>query len=167
MFILAAHSGLSLLLPQYAYYSSTGGLPSWGWYTVTDSTDQLYIDGMTVGRGWTQVYGQYGNALWDNKLEIRMPIAKDVIWGVGFFDAAALYAEPADFFKQLSPFSLNPFLFSFGIGVRFSIPQFPIRLYLAKGFQIQDGVFLWSPRDALDIGGFKFSFVISLGGDVF
>ncbi len=47
---------------------------------------------MTVGRGWTQA--QYGNALWDNKLELRMPISKEALWLVGFFDAAALLDKP-------------------------------------------------------------------------
>ena len=49
MFVLAAHSALSMILPNYSYNSCTG---HWGWQTVTDDTDQLYIDGMTVGRGW-------------------------------------------------------------------------------------------------------------------
>ena len=76
--------------------------------------------------------------------------------------------------------SLNNFYFSTGFGIRFAIPQFPIRLYLAKGFQVKrspgsDGPW-WQnlvglPKPAgqgdLAIGGFSFSFVISLGGNVF
>jgi outer membrane protein insertion porin family len=168
MFILAAHSGLSLLLPQFAYVDPTGGVnPSWNWSTVTDSTDKLYIDGMTTGRGWTQMYGTYGLGMWDNKVELRMPISKDVLWAVGFFDAVALYSTPGD----MIPLSLDPFYFSFGFGIRFSIPQFPIRLYFSKGFQFKSGVFAWNPNETLSLGSganpFTFSFVLSLGGDVF
>ena len=88
MFVLAAHSALSLLLPNYSYVNG-----QWGFNRRTDDTEQLYIDGMTVGRGWNQLY-VYGNALWDNKFEIRMPIIKEAVWLTGFFDAAALLDEP-------------------------------------------------------------------------
>ena len=65
--------------------------------------------------------------------------------------------------------NLNDFYLSTGFGIRFSIPQFPIRLYLAKGFQIKNGVVVPKPPSlgGLSIGGFSFSFVISLGGNVF
>ncbi len=50
-----------------------------------------YIDGMTVGRGWRQMYG---DALWDNKFEVRMPIVKEALWLVGFFAASFVVPEP-------------------------------------------------------------------------
>ncbi len=145
---------------------------SWGWQTVTDYTDQLYIDGMTVGRGWKLASG-YGNAMWDNKLELRMPMAKDAVWLVGFLDgavalAAALgFAQPGE--TSMDMMTLDQFYFSTGFGIRFTIPQFPIRLYLAKGFQFKNGSFTWKPLAPGDlaIGNFNFSFVISLGGNVF
>ncbi len=67
---------------------------------------------------------------------------------------------------------IDEFLFSLGFGVRFSIPQFPIRLYLAKGFQYQPNAQSRRSRcngrrETLAIGGLSFSFVISLGGNVF
>jgi outer membrane protein insertion porin family len=166
-FVLAAHSALSLILPNFAYSADAGG---WIWETNTDYTDQLYIDGMTVGRGWRQMYG---NALWDNRLELRMPIQKDIVWLVGFMDAAALWDEP---FNAVSPetsmdrMSLDDFCFSIGGGLRFAITQLPIRLYIAKGFKLSDengGLAVnWKPGD-LSIGDWSFSFVISLGGNVF
>ncbi|MGA2977672.1 MAG: outer membrane protein assembly factor BamA [Spirochaetia bacterium] len=165
-FVIAAHSAVSLILPNYSY--SNG---AWQWETDTDYTDQLYIDGMTVGRGWRQMYG---DALWDNKLEIRMPIVKEAIWLAGFFDAAALWDQPFGATPpstSMDQMSLDQFYFSFGAGVRFTIPQLPIRLYLAKGFQIKNGVVDWSTFDNkpgnLDIGGLELAFVISLGGNVF
>ena len=168
--VAAAHSSVSLILPNYSFIDSN-------WETNTDTTDQLYIDGMTVARGWRTV--SYGNALWDNKFELRMPIVKDAIWLAGFFDAAALWAQPlsglplgaSSSFDQMK---IDDFLFSFGFGIRFTIPQFPIRLYLAKGFQYQPHLhpeqpFQWKPATAGDfnIGGVTFGFVIGLGGNVF
>jgi outer membrane protein insertion porin family len=154
--ILAVHTGLSLILPQFRYDPDTG----WGWDVVTDSTDLLYIDGMTVGRGWRQMYG---GALWDSKIELRTPLAKDVLTGVLFFDAAALWSEPAD----MGSIEIDDFRFSFGAGLRFTIPQFPIRLYLGKAFQVIDGAVAWKDGDLALWEGFSLSFIISLGGDVF
>jgi outer membrane protein insertion porin family len=160
--VLAAHSSVSLILPNFD--PTTGS-----WRTVTDYTDQLYIDGMTVGRGWRQMYG---NALWDNKVELRMPLAKDAVWLVGFFDAAGLWDQPYGAAAPETSFdrmSLDQIFFSTGFGIRFTIPQFPIRLYLAKGFQVKNGSVVWKPQSAGDlaIGSFNFSFVISLGGNNF
>ena len=165
-FVLAAHSSVSLILPNFGYSAMDG---KWEWQTVTDYTDQLYIDGMTVGRGWRQMYG---DALWDNKVELRMPIAKDALWLVGFFDAAGLWDQPFGATAPATSFdkmTLDQIFFSTGFGIRFTIPQFPIRLYLAKGFQIKNGVVVWKPLSPGDlaIGKFNFSFVISLGGNVF
>jgi outer membrane protein insertion porin family len=166
MFVLAAHSAVSFILPNLT-------VPSGIWQTKTDYTDQLYIDGYTVGRGWKQLYG---NALWDNKLELRMPILKDSLWFVSFFDAAGLWDEPFGATGGETSFgamSIDQFHFSLGAGLRFAIPQFPIRLYLAKGFQIKpndpSGPIVWKPKSTSDlaIGDFSFAFVISLGGNVF
>jgi outer membrane protein insertion porin family len=154
--ILAAHTGLSMILPQYRYKSGEG----WDWDVVADSTDLLYIDGMTVGRGWRQMYGQ---SLWDNKIELRTPIAKDVLTGVIFFDAAALWNETAD----IATIAIDDFRFSFGAGLRFTIPQFPIRLYLGKAFQVIDGKVVWKDGDLTLGDKLSLSFIISLGGDVF
>jgi outer membrane protein insertion porin family len=154
---------VSLILPNFARDPLTG---TWSWLTKTDYTDQLYIDGMTVGRGWRQMYG---DALWDNKFELRMPIIPSAIWLVGFFDAAGLWDQPyatGAIGTSMDQMSLDQFFFSFGFGIRFTIPQFPIRLYLAKGFQIKNGQVVWKDGD-LKIGSLSFGFVISLGGDVF
>jgi outer membrane protein insertion porin family len=156
-FVLAAHSSFSLILPNFTF-------PSLTWQTVTDSTEQLYIDGMTVGRGWSNLY-TYGNALWDNKVELRMPVIKEAIWLVGFFDMAALWDSPQDVTLNPDPTGLLPLLFSFGFGIRFTIPQFPIRLYFSKGFRISNGQVVWKDPEQLPAIGL--SFVISLGGDVF
>ena len=153
-FVLAAHSSMSLILPQFSYDSLTG---QWQLQTVTDDTDLLYIDGMTVGRGWRVLYG---NALWDNKVELRMPIARDYVWLVGFFDAAALWPDAS----YISQANLNNYYFAYGLGIRFVIPQFPIRIYLARDFKIDNyGNVTYQPGD-FSLGGWGLKFVISLGG---
>lgn len=159
--IVAAHTGLSLILPQFYYDPDRPSGKPWDWGTVTDSTDLLYIDGMTVGRGWRQMYG---GALWDNKIELRTPIARDVLTGVLFFDAAALL--PA--YTDVAAMTLQDFRFSFGAGLRFTIPQFPIRLYLGKAFQVDEaGRVVWKDGDLSLGSNLSLSFIISLGGDVF
>jgi len=164
--VLAAHTGLTLVLPNYAYSATDN---KWEWQTVTDNTEELYIDGMTVARGWSNMY-TYGNALWDNKLELRTPLIKEALWLVGFFDAAALWDQPFDTTggaTTLTTMKIDQFFFSFGLGIRFTIPQFPIRLYLARGFQVLNGQVVWQQTGALKFGNFALDFVISLGGDVF
>ena len=92
------------------------------------------------------------------------------MWLVGFFDAAALWDQPFDTTggaTTLSTMKIDQFFFSFGLGIRFTIPQFPIRLYLARGFQVQNGQVEWKQTGALKFGNFALDFVISLGGDVF
>jgi len=158
--ILAAHSGLSMILPQFYYDADKPAGERWGLGTVTDTTDLLYIDGMTVARGWRQMYGE---ALWDNKIELRTPIAKDVLTGVLFFAAAALWPEVS----SMGDMAIDDFRFSFGAGLRFTIPQFPIRLYLGKGFQVIDGKVNWKPGDIGSDPNWSLSFIISLGGDIF
>ncbi len=148
----AAHSAISFIVPQL-----DGRL-------ITDFTDLLYIDGMNVARGWSTGTTplSYGRVLWDNRVELRVPIAERILWGVLFCDGAGLWATPEDFTHM----SIEDMLFSFGAGIRFTIPQFPIRLYLAKGFQIKNNGIVWKDG-GLNLGGLTLDFVISLGGDNF
>lgn len=151
--VLAEHAAASFILPQIQF-------PGMVWDTVIDSSELLYIDGMNVGRGWKKLYGK---ALLENRLELRMPILKELFWGVLFFDTAALYQKLSD----LSSFGVDDLYFSFGAGLRFTTPQFPIRLYVGKKFQVAgDGAVTW-PAGDITLGDFSFNFVISLGGDVF
>ncbi len=155
MYVLAAHSALSMILPQYSYNPDTG---RWEMQTRTDDSDLLYINGTNVGRGWRVLYGK---ALWDNKLELRMPIAKDYIWLAGFFDAAALWSDPS----LITSTNPNNYYFSLGLGIRIVLPQFPIRAYLARTFKVdQAGNVLWQTGD-FSIGGMGLKFVISIGGN--
>ena len=120
--ILSGYSGISVLFP-----TASG---------ITDS-HKLYIDGMFNGRGWTENYKvNKGQVLISNKLELRLPIVPGIIGVDAFFDAAAIKSS----FQDLSSLSINDFYFSFGPGVRFLHPQFPLHLLFAWKFKTTDGV---------------------------
>jgi outer membrane protein insertion porin family len=147
--VLAAHTSLSLILPQFGEENP-----------ITVPTDLLYIDGMNIARGWPLLKEQ--EAVWDNRLELRIPIAEQFLWWAFFFDAATSWDKQDD----MSDTSIENFYFSLGGGIRFTIPQFPIRLYMARRFQIQDGKWHWIDGN-MPFFGLKLDFVISLGGDTF
>ena len=153
--VLAAHSGFSVILPQF-------------WLPVEDddglvldsATDLLLIDGVRVARGWDPIRG--GRARWDNSVELRVPIDPRILWVVTYLDAAVLWPELED----IAETGAEDFRFSLGLGFRFSIPQFPLRLYFANTFRIVDDAQV--PEDKLEIFRLdEWRFVISLGGDVF
>ena len=124
--ILMGYTGLSFLVP--------------GGNCQISSNNKLFIDGMFNGRGWTSLFKEKGQAMWNSYIELRMPIAIG-IFGVDFFaDAVALKDTIGDMFSNLT---LNDFRFSFGPGIRFSLQQFPIRLLLANTFKFTDGKFEW------------------------
>ena len=111
--------------------------------TVTD--DWLYIDGAFNARGWTVLYGLEGIGLWENWLELRMPIVEQFIWLDGFLDAAALQTEGGmvdmtqstpvvDSNNTFANLNWDDMAFSVGFGPRFSLQQFPFRFYLAWKF---------------------------------
>jgi outer membrane protein insertion porin family len=155
--VLAAHTAWSFILPQF-----------WRSDALTIINDELYIDGWNIARGWP--LERELKALWDNRLELRMPIAEQLLWGVFFLDGVLGAQEVSDLrdWARNDTF-LEQFYFSFGMGVRFTIPQFPIRLYLARRFEYGPGGFDWVMVDTgsgvMEPEGWKF--VISLAGDTF
>jgi outer membrane protein insertion porin family len=92
---------------------------------------------MITARGWDTIY--YQRAIWDNWIELRIPLAEDFIWWDFFISATA----PYDTVEGILDFSFEDFLFSFGGGARLTIHQLPIGLYLVKRFEIQDGAVEW------------------------
>ncbi|MCY4372255.1 MAG: outer membrane protein assembly factor BamA, partial [Spirochaetaceae bacterium] len=135
--VLAGHTGFSVILPQLRGCGAVNGNPGLCWDQVLGQEDLLIIDGTSVGRGWEPVFD--GEALWDNKVELRVPIDPQIIWGVLFLDAALLWDDRA----AIGDTSLDDVHFSAGFGLRFAIPQLPLRLYLAKPFAFYDR----RPRD--------------------
>lgn len=128
--VLAGYSGLSFQFPLPDYPIGT--------------SSQLYIDGMFNGRGWTSIYDSYrGRALWSNILELRMPVVPHILAIDWFGDAAAVKDDANALFNDLS---IEDFFFSTGPGIRFTIPQFPLRLLFANTFRVEDGSVKWNNK---------------------
>lgn len=158
--VLAGHTGFSLILPQLRSCGAVNGQPGLCWDQVTARDDLLVIDGTGIARGWEPVPD--GEALWDNKVELRVPIDPQIIWGVAFLDAAVLWTDRG----AIGRTGLDDVRFSAGFGLRFAIPQLPLRLYLARPFKFTNGR-LGDPagQAAGPLGGLNL--VLGLGGDTF
>jgi len=155
--VLGIHSGLSFIFPQ-PHHRQQGIGP------FIEEANQLAVDGMFVGRGWTDRFRDRGLALWDNWVELRIPLAPGILAWDFFFDAAGMKPEPGDLFNNFfrddgsAPGHDTFFMrFSMGGGLRFTIPQFPLRFSLARLALIQDGRWQWQEGP---IGG-MFNFVVS------
>jgi outer membrane protein insertion porin family len=146
--VLAAHTSLSLLLPQFD-----------GELNVATS-DTLTVDGSTIGRGWDYQADYYG--MWDSVLELRIPIARRFLWWTWFAEGTGAWSAVS----EMARMSEGDFYLSWGGGLRLTIPGLPIRLYLAQPFRVQGG------RIELEHGGIPLGdldlslvFAISIPGD--
>ena len=132
---------------------------------VASSLDLLYIDGVFFGRGWPRALN--GEALWDSIIELRMPIAEQIVWLDLFFETAVLWQNIED----IPSIPLEDELrFTIGGGVRFTIPQFPIRLYFTKRFAINNGQVAWQTGplfNANNVPGEGIDFVFTIGTELF
>ncbi|MCL2190460.1 MAG: outer membrane protein assembly factor BamA [Treponema sp.] len=126
---LGLHTGVSFIFAQ------PGDRP----LTVEDA-NRLALDGMFIARGWGSEFRNKGHALWNNWAELRMPLVPGLLAWDFFFDAAGV-AGTEDSQESLSyfwggNFGMENMRFSFGGGLRFTIPQFPFRLSLASRFRV-------------------------------
>ena len=154
--VLAAHTSLGVQFPTF-YRWDDGDL-------FEPAGAAVRIDGATTARGWPSAAGQ---ARWNNWLELRQPLAEDIVWFDTFADAVALYDERSDILET----QVQDFRFTLGAGFRFTIPQFPIRLYLGKRFEIDDdGQVDWQGGNLFQREGEPDSgldFIFSLGTEFF
>jgi outer membrane protein insertion porin family len=129
--ILALHSGLSFIVTQP------------GRNVFVEEANQLSVDGMFIGRGWSSEYRVKGLALWENWAELRFPLVPGLLAFDFFFDAAGVESIQGYYFGTNSEgkqnFTIENMRFSYGGGLRFTIPQFPFRFSLAKRFTVKDG----------------------------
>lgn len=146
--VVGAHTGFSALMAK-----------PWGELKVTD--DWLYLDGTFNARGWKGLYGLEGDALWENWLELRMPIFEQFLWLDGFIDAAAMRTKGGmvnmnslDIDEGAAGFSnmrWENVAFSAGFGFRFSIMQFPFKFYFAKRFVFDGSDLINKSGNGMDI----------------
>ncbi|MBN2738656.1 MAG: outer membrane protein assembly factor BamA [Spirochaetales bacterium] len=148
--VLAIHSAIGFVLPNYDLF---------GGECVIQATERekLYIDGMSTARGWSPVWD--GESMLDFSVELRHPLIKEYIWWTWFFDGAALWPDRED----IASMKLDDFYFSFGGGIKLSIPGIPLRLYLAQRFKFNDNQLEWIPGD-INFGdnGMGFKFVVAI-----
>jgi outer membrane protein insertion porin family len=153
--ILMGHAGYQALLAQ-----------PWSEFAVTK--DWVSLDGTFNIRGWDNLLGSKGTALWENSLELRMPIVEQALWMDLFLDSGVMKTQTglmdmtraipsADASRPGFPdISWDNLAFSTGLGFRFVIPQFPFRFYFAKRFTFDGTSFDWKTE------GMDFDFVLSI-----
>ena len=107
-------------------------------------TDGFSVDGMFVARGWPTSTDRY-KYLWDNSLELKFPIVPNILAFDLFLDAVGAWQN--DDVLRGDMWTGEQWRFSFGGGLRFANPQFPIGIYLVKRFQWQEGRLTWRPDD--------------------
>ena len=118
--VLAGYTGLSAIIP----------------YSEISESNNVYINGMLDGRGWTDIYRESkGMLMLSNRLELRIPLVTGVLGLDGFWDAAATKPRIQD----IGTFKIEDFYFSFGPGIRILLPQLPLHLMFAWRYRIQDG----------------------------
>jgi len=142
--VLGAHSSFSAMVAK-----------PWKELEITD--DWLYLDGTFNARGWDNLYGFEGVSMWENWLELRMPILEQFVWVDGFIDAAAMRTkagmvdmdtlEVDDGHSNYGDMSWKDLALSVGFGFRFSLMQFPFKIYFAKRY-VFDGEDLISKTDS-------------------
>ena len=158
--VLAFNTAITFILPQFARDDSG----EWGWLTNATNQDLLYVDGMTTARGWPRLYG--GKMMWDNWLELRMPIVEQYVWWDWFASGTGMWTETVG----SATVGIDDFLFNLGGGARLTIPGFPIGLYFTKRFKIVDGAVEWQGGNVFavdDKPNSGIDFVISFTADLF
>jgi outer membrane protein insertion porin family len=137
--VFGIHTGVSFIFPQPGYKAP-----------IIAEASQFAVDGMFIGRGWSSEYYKKGLALWENWAELRIPVVPGIFAWDFFFDAAGVRNTPWDLIHSFgeddnsnSGRNTHFMRFSFGGGIRFSIPQFPLRFSIAKRFKITDGTVDW------------------------
>lgn len=156
--VLGAESSYDMVFPHF-YYPN-------GDYLTNGPGEQYLVlqDGMFNARGWPR---DRGEALWNNWLELRMPLAEQVIWWDTFLEGSRLWQSRED----IGTGTVEDWKFTLGTGIRFVIPQFPIRLYLAKRFRMEEnGDIAWQTGNLFNRGGEEgrgVELVFSIGAEFF
>ncbi|GHV96325.1 outer membrane protein assembly factor BamA [Spirochaetia bacterium] len=135
--VFGIHTGLSLISKQPGRNRDTP-------YPSILEANMLSVDGMFIGRGWSSEYRNKGLALWENWAELRFPIVPSILAWDFFFDAAGVETNYKEG-RYFENFTIENMRFSYGFGIRFTLPQFPFRFSLAKRFRVLDGQFQWEP----------------------
>ena len=144
---LGLHSGVSFILSHPGSDNP-----------VIEDANRLALDGMFIARGWGSEFRNKGHVLWNNWVELRIPLAPGLLAWDFFFDAAGVAGTETG--QTLHShfgggnFGLENMRFSLGGGFRFTIPQFPFRISLATRFRVVDGEVRWERGSIFRGSGF-------------
>ncbi len=134
--MLCASTSASIMLPQLYDYEGKG-LKFWDAKYGATKYEMLYIDGMTIGRGFETVADQA--FLWDNTIEISYPIAENVLQAEAFISATGVSPSLDSVSSGLN------WYFAGGAGIKLKISGFPLGLYLVKNatYNVDSTGFAW------------------------
>ena len=121
--MLCASTSANFMLPQFYNYEGRG-LRFWDPKYGATRYEMLYIDGMTIGRGFNTVVDQ--SFLWDNMLEISYVLVKNVLQAELFVSGTGVNSELSDIKNGIN------WYFAAGGGIKLKISGFPLGLYLVK-----------------------------------
>jgi outer membrane protein insertion porin family len=130
--VISLNSTLSLMFSQY--YDN-------GWNMSASKYEYLYIDGMTMARGFTPKF--YNKFLWDTSLELSVQLVENLLWGEIFASGTGIQQEISD----VSSLRALDWYFAAGLGIKLKIPGFPLGLYMVKNATLE------STQDFSWIGG--------------
>ncbi len=130
--MLCASTSVNYMLPQFYNYEGNG----WNWYDPKKGAtkyEMLYIDGMTIGRGFSTVVDQ--SFLWDNMLELSYVLVENIVQAEAFISATGVNEELGDIKNGIN------WYFATGAGFKLKISGFPLGLYLVKNatYRFEDG----------------------------
>lgn len=130
--MLCASTSANVMLPQLYNYEGSFGFhdPKLG----ATKYEMLYIDGMTIGRGFSTITDQA--FLWDNMLEVSYHLVDNVIQAEAFVSATGIK-------NNLGKASNLNWYFAAGAGIKLKISGFPLGLYLVKNATLIDNTFAW------------------------
>lgn len=130
--MLCASTSANVMMPQLYNYEGSFGFhdPKLG----ATKYEMLYIDGMTIGRGFSTITDQA--FLWDNMLEVSYQLVDNVIQAEAFVSATGIK-------NNLGKASNLNWYFAAGAGIKLKISGFPLGLYLVKNATLIDNTFAW------------------------
>lgn len=135
--VISFNTTASFMFDQYYPEDPNDWGSSWIKGMSASKYEYLYIDGMTIARGFTPKF--YFEFLWDSSVEFSIQIAENVLWGEAFVSATGTSGDLSTAFT--SPLD---WYFATGIGIRLKVPGFPLGLYLVKNATMVDGgSFAW------------------------
>lgn len=121
--MLCVSTSGNVMLPQLYNYEKKG-LRFWDPKLGATKYEMLYIDGMTIGRGFGTVVDQA--FLWDNMAEISYQLVENILQAELFVSATGVNSKLTDIKNGIN------WYYAAGFGIKLKIQGFPLGLYLVK-----------------------------------